>query len=75
VATTSFMLVSGRTTLTSFDMTSLTRTIPAISLCLQAVSNHFKLSPLFVVVSLALTLMVAGLCLIEILGFKFQNAY
>jgi hypothetical protein len=30
VATTSFMLVSGRTTFTSFDMTSLTRTMPAI---------------------------------------------
>lgn len=32
VATTSFMLVSGRTTLTSFDIMSLTRTIPAMIL-------------------------------------------
>lgn len=30
VATTSFMLVSGRTTLTSLDIASLTKTMPAI---------------------------------------------
>jgi hypothetical protein len=45
-------LVSGRTTLTSFDMTSLTRTMPAISLCLQTIPNHFGLSFLFVLVYL-----------------------
>lgn len=75
VATTSLTLVSGRTTLTSFDMTSLTRTMPAISLCRQVVSNHFKFSPLFVVMSLASIPMVADLCLIGISSFKFQNAY
>jgi len=75
VATTSLTLVSGRTTLTSFDMTSLTRTIPAISFCLQTISNHFKPSPLFLVVSLASMLMAAGLCLIRISSSRFQNAY
>ena len=75
VATTSLTLVSGRTTLTSFDMMSLTRTMPAISLCLQSISNHFQLSALFVVVSLASISIVAGLCLIRISSFKFQNAY
>jgi hypothetical protein len=29
-------------------MMSLTRTMPAISLCLQAISNHSMFSPLFV---------------------------
>ena len=74
VATTSFMLVSGRTTFTSFDMTSLTRTMPAILFFLQAVCNNLELSPLFVVVFLASISIVAGLCLIgfQVLSFKMH---
>ena len=75
VATTSFMLVSGRTTLTSFDMMSLTSIILAILLCLQVVSNNLEFSPLFVVVSLASTPITVDLCIIRISSFKFQNAY
>ena len=75
VATTSLTLVSGRTTLTSFAITSLTKTMPAISLCLQAISNNFELSALFVAVSLAVISIPVGLCLIRISSFKFHNAY
>jgi hypothetical protein len=46
--------------------------MPAISLCLQTVSNHLELSPLFVVVSLASISTAAGLCLVRISSLKFQ---
>jgi len=47
VATTSLTVVSGRTTRTSFDITSLTRIILAISICLRTTSNHFD-TPSFI---------------------------